>query len=417
MNSSLEKRAYAYLAKRIYLILGILCMFGAVTLTANAIMTVSSSAIVGSSDVIVDATGTLNLGTSSSTAVVIGQTSVPVTIPGSLNVVETLSLGSASSTTGQLLFHIASSTYTTTLQASSSQASSLIFTLPGTQGTAGQALLTDGTGKLYFGSASTTLPDTVVQKDANGNVSIGNTVPAIDAPLSIKTKTVGDPATDPQADGRGMFFWNAADEDMHNVLRIQGGLTHNVRRYLNWTQFDGTPDWMAGVNANSDFIIFHHSGIHPLFAQSPTSGGALFLQATGPGPIKFNYDPNASASGLEFWSGGASPVMWGSLASSGLVMNLGLPIKTYNTTNTHYIGLLTGSATGYVTSDVDISLKAGSQIVTIANSTYAAKFTFNASTGVQTNAGLAGTGNAPVCVDANGVFYRGNNTAGAVPCP
>jgi hypothetical protein len=136
---------------RLYLLLGALCLLGSVTLTANAILTVSNSGMFGDADVTVDSAGTLNVGTAASTAVVIGKTGTPVTIPGNVAINGTLTLGSAS-TTGQLLFHIASSSFTTLLQASSSQASNLTFTLPTTSGTAGQAMLTDGAGNLFFGN-------------------------------------------------------------------------------------------------------------------------------------------------------------------------------------------------------------------------------------------------------------------------
>src|ERR1039457_2610846 len=138
---------------RLYLLLGVLCLLGSVTLTANAIFTVSNSGMFGDADVTVDSAGTLNVGTASSTAVVIGKTGTPVTIPGNVAINGTLTLGSAS-TTGQLLFHIASSSFTTLLQASSSQSSNLTFTLPTTSGTAAQAMLTDGAGNLFFGNTS-----------------------------------------------------------------------------------------------------------------------------------------------------------------------------------------------------------------------------------------------------------------------
>src|ERR1035437_10314855 len=138
---------------RFYLLLGVLCLLGSVTLTANAILTVSNSGMFGDADVTVDSAGTLNVGTASSTAVVIGKTGTPVTIPGNVAINGTLTLGSAS-TTGQLIFRIASSSFTTLLQASSSQASNFTFTLPTTAGTAGQAMLTDGAGNLFFGNIS-----------------------------------------------------------------------------------------------------------------------------------------------------------------------------------------------------------------------------------------------------------------------
>src|SRR5664280_686020 len=164
---------------RLYLLIGVLCLLGSVTLTANAILTVSNSGMFGDADVTVDSAGTLNVGTASSTAVVIGKTGTPVTIPGNVAINGTLTLGSAS-TSGQLLFHIASSSFTTLLQASASQASNLTFTLPSTAGTAGQAMLTDGAGNLFFGNPGSSqwlngTSGTIFY--SSGNIGINTTTP------------------------------------------------------------------------------------------------------------------------------------------------------------------------------------------------------------------------------------------------
>jgi hypothetical protein len=164
---------------RLYLLLAVLCLLGSVTLTANAILTVSNSGMFGDADVTVDSAGTLNVGTASSTAVVIGKTGTPVTIPGNVAINGALTLGSAS-TTGQLLFYIASSSFTTSLQASSSQASHLTFTLPTTAGTAGQAMLTDGAGNLFFGNPGSSqwlngTSGTIFY--SSGNIGINTTTP------------------------------------------------------------------------------------------------------------------------------------------------------------------------------------------------------------------------------------------------
>ena len=149
MFATISRRIASWVSKkdRVYLLLGVLCLLGSVTLTAHALLTVSNSGLLGDGAVTIDGAGVLNLGTASSTAVVIGNSGIPVTIPG------TLTLGSASST-GQLIFRNASTSFTTTLQASSSQASNLTLTLPPTLGTSGQAMLTDGTGNLYFGDVA-----------------------------------------------------------------------------------------------------------------------------------------------------------------------------------------------------------------------------------------------------------------------
>ena len=149
MFATISRRIASWVSKkdRVYLLLGVLCLLGSVTLTAHALLTVSNSGLLGDGAVTIDGAGVLNLGTASSTAVVIGNSGIPVTIPG------TLTLGSASST-GQLIFRNASTSFTTTLQASSSQASNLTLTLPPTLGTSAQAMLTDGTGNLYFGNVA-----------------------------------------------------------------------------------------------------------------------------------------------------------------------------------------------------------------------------------------------------------------------
>lgn len=86
MFTTIPKRQQAWAPQRVYLLLGIICLLGAITLTARAMLTVSDFGLSGDADVAVDAVGTLNLGTTSSTAVTIGKSGVPVTIPGSLAV-------------------------------------------------------------------------------------------------------------------------------------------------------------------------------------------------------------------------------------------------------------------------------------------------------------------------------------------
>ncbi len=198
MFTRLSKRLRAYLARRIYAVLGILFLLISLTLTANAMLTVSNFGLSGDADVAVDAAGALNLGTASSTGVVIGSSTIPVLMPGNLSVNGTLTLGSAS-TTGQLIFNNASTSFTTILQASSSQASNLTFILPPTTGTAGQAMLTDGSGNLYFGnngSASQWTSTSTGISYSGGNVTIGAAVPSGAPANSLAANTLyGVPAS------------------------------------------------------------------------------------------------------------------------------------------------------------------------------------------------------------------------------
>lgn len=74
-----------------------------------------------------------------------------------LQVAGDIRLGVASTTAGQIVFQNSSNGFTTTIKASSTQTSNLTFVLPNSGGSAGQSLMTDGSGGLYFGAASASL--------------------------------------------------------------------------------------------------------------------------------------------------------------------------------------------------------------------------------------------------------------------
>jgi hypothetical protein len=65
-----------------------------------------------------------------------------------------ITLGIGSSVPGRLYFANASNNFFTQLVSSSTQAANLTFTLPGTQGSSGDVLKADGTGGMYWGTAS-----------------------------------------------------------------------------------------------------------------------------------------------------------------------------------------------------------------------------------------------------------------------
>jgi hypothetical protein len=95
MFTNIHKRILAWISQkdRAYLLLAILFFMGSFTLTAHALLTVSNSGLMGSSAATVDASGTLSLGTASSTSVLIGSTTSPVTIIGTLGVNGTVTVG------------------------------------------------------------------------------------------------------------------------------------------------------------------------------------------------------------------------------------------------------------------------------------------------------------------------------------
>lgn len=96
MDKIVRKYKRFWSPKKAYLLLGTFFAFVSLTFTAHALVTVSNFGVFGDAGVVVDGSGTLNLGTASSTAVVIGSSSTPVTIPGSLAVNGgTVSVGNA----------------------------------------------------------------------------------------------------------------------------------------------------------------------------------------------------------------------------------------------------------------------------------------------------------------------------------
>src|ERR1039457_7102500 len=86
MFTPLRQRVVAWAPKRVYPLLGLMFLLLSVTFIAHAMLTVSDSGLSGDADVAVDGTGTLHIGTASSTGITIGRPGQAVTFPGSLSV-------------------------------------------------------------------------------------------------------------------------------------------------------------------------------------------------------------------------------------------------------------------------------------------------------------------------------------------
>jgi hypothetical protein len=80
-----------------------------------------------------------------------------ITATGTLSVIATTTLGVASSNNGILSFMSAGNAFSTSLKSSSTQTSNIMLTLPGSVGSAGQVLTTDGAGGLFFNTLAGTL--------------------------------------------------------------------------------------------------------------------------------------------------------------------------------------------------------------------------------------------------------------------
>jgi hypothetical protein len=261
----------AWVSQKAYVLLGILFVLLSVTLTAHAMLTVSNTGLSGDSNVTVDASGTLSIGTASSTGITIGKAGVPVSVPGTLSVTHSLSLGAASTTAGQVIFNNPSNAFTTLLQSSPSQTSNLSFTLPSSTGTAGQALLTDGNGALYFGSSGS--PSQWVN-GSNGSISYsGGTVsvgPASFSQSAGELLPVALPSSGPIAVAASGYYLNSAS----------GALTFNL-------------PVITSANIGAQFCFRNNTG----------NSGAITLRAPASTYIDLN-GVNGSAAGT-LVSGGA----------------------------------------------------------------------------------------------------------------
>jgi hypothetical protein len=198
----------------------------------------------------------LSLGTASSTAVVIGKTGTPVTIPGNVAINGALTLGSAS-TTGQLLFHIASSSFTTLLQASSSQASNLTFSLPTTAGTAGQAMLTDGAGNFFFGNPSLSQ----WLNGTSGTISYSSGSIGINTTTPTSLFSIVGSSTSPAS------LFNIASSSGASLFSVSGNGNVTVGNKF-FTTGNGVGYSLGGNIASGDdaAILIHRAATNPLSA-------------------------------------------------------------------------------------------------------------------------------------------------------
>lgn len=90
-------------------------------------------------------------------------------------------------------------------------------------------------------------------------------------------------------------------------LRLQAGTTANHRRYINFTGYDGSNDWLIGINASNQWIMYDaESPAHRMFM---VSDGDTHINAAGSGVVRINNYSGESVGtgGLAIYDGAASP--------------------------------------------------------------------------------------------------------------
>jgi len=175
------------------------------------------------------------------------------------------------------------------LKAPASVSSDLTFTLPATDGSSGQALVTNGSGVLSFASAGLSLQSV---KTANFTAVKGEAYPVNTTSASI---TVTLPAT-PSAGDQVQIFDYAGTADTNQIIidrngnKIEGGTVNlaitGEREGVIFTYIDSTQGWLAtsGVNEGTDVTsLSQFSADYLVIAGGGGGGGQANFNTFGGG--------------------------------------------------------------------------------------------------------------------------------------
>jgi hypothetical protein len=105
-----------------------------------------------------------------------------------------------------------------------------------------------------------------------------------------------------------------------NTLNIHSGST--TSQISGVTLFDrGTAYWSFGKTPGNEFQIFNNFNNFQVLNIEP--GGNLDLRSQGTGAVNFNENPGSGTSGVQFYSGGATPVPVAAISGTGQFLSGG----------------------------------------------------------------------------------------------
>jgi hypothetical protein len=113
----------------------------------------------------------------------------------------------------------------------------------------------------------------------------------------------------------GISVANNADADMFTYLR--SGQTTNYRNYFYWMAYDSVVQWAFGRNAANSIILFDNPNSNHRIVLD--AGAKTRINSGGSDAVVLNAYEEADngTGGLEVYSGGATPTLWGSINSTG----------------------------------------------------------------------------------------------------
>ena len=160
------------------------------------------------------------------------------------------------------------------LQAPSTVASNVTFTLPGADGSSGQVLKTDGSGNLSFISVSTpgaaasfTQVDITAQGDLRLQDSSGGEYVALQAPATLGSNYTltlptsdGDSGQYLQTDGSGALSWDSGTSEAYSAFSVITSNTSLVAKGQYISNSSSTLTHTLPSGSAGDTIIISNAG-------------------------------------------------------------------------------------------------------------------------------------------------------------
>lgn len=121
-------------------------------------------------------------------------------------------------------------------------------------------------------------------------------------------------------------------EDVPAQIWLRSGLTADARMYLGWLDYTGATKWVMGRDIFNAFIQYDYAGAAHRTYQVPNGESHYDAAGTSAVVINGHGDAGCGTGGLIVKSGGAAPTTYGSITSTGMLLNGGIRPGANSTT-------------------------------------------------------------------------------------